>query len=232
MPSPLLSALPSYRGYRPLPPCRPRAAEAADQSRQAEDRPRVVARHEVVHVREDRPHPHGEGLHVDVRRPRVDPDKSPCLELEPPGLAGEQLGVPPVPAIAAPIRVPPDQSPTAALACSRARPTSRSWSVVVNRVSPVANTNASDSIPAATAARSEASRTRENRSIEPETSQSSTSRRGRTEAEHQAGRIASPSVRRARLTVRRRSSLPRCREERTRRESRSGWARRSASPRA
>ena len=82
-------------------------------------------------------------------------------------------------AIASPIRVPPDQSLTAAAARASARSESRPRSSRVTRVSRVPNTNASTRARAATHACMYCRSMPLYGAIEPLTSQISTSRRGR-----------------------------------------------------
>ena len=78
------------------------------------------------------------------------------------------------------MRVPPDQSWTASAARRSARSGSRPDSSRVTRVSRVPNTNASTRARAATAACRYWSSIRAYGAIEPETSHTSTSRRGRS----------------------------------------------------
>ena len=245
----------SYRGYRPLTAGRTRLAEAMNQRRKPGDRPRVVAGNEVVDVWHGRPHPDRQRLHIELGGPRVDPDQTASLQLQPPSLAGKELGIAPVPAVAEDDHDRPAGQAAASpdpieLAKRRADPGS---------ARPVADSRPGllqrpADIPIAergSRAASGSSRRRRPRPGFPPrrqheatqaglaSSAPSTRRHRRAEpaggvaarTDDQAGSSVSPSVRSARLTVRRRSSRPRRREGRSRRETRSGWARRSWSPR-
>src|SRR5262249_42848650 len=90
---PPLDAVSSHRGYRRLCGCRTGAAESSDEGGEAVHRPWIVAGDEVVDVGQGRAHADGEWLHVEVRRPRVDPDQPPRLQLDPARLPREQPGV-------------------------------------------------------------------------------------------------------------------------------------------
>src|SRR5919199_3784317 len=126
-------------------------------------------------------------------------------------------------AIDAPMRVPPDQSTTAADARSSARSGSRRPSSCVIRVSRVPNTNASTRRCVDTAACRYWSSIRAYGAIEPDTSQTSTSFRGPCTCARQRRSSGSPPWRSDARTVAWRSGrTPRRRVWRVRRASRSG----------
>ena len=113
----------------------------------------------------------------------------------------------------APMRVPPDQSATAPAARASAASGSRDDSSRVMRVSRVPSANASTRPRPTTAAWRNRRSARAYGSIEPDTSHSSTMRRGRSDGSRRSWRTSSPPERIEARTVRRRSGLPRDRDD-------------------
>ena len=113
-----------------------------------------------------------------------------------------------------PSRVPPDQSGTVSPAATSARSGSRSRSARVTWVSRVPTVNVSTTPPLAAAAWVKRWASRSSASayplIEPDTSTSSTTRRGRMPRRRQAISAGSPIRRRLARRVREASTWPRC----------------------
>lgn len=103
------------------------------------------------------------------------------------------------------MRVPPSQSVTRAAAAARDASTSRPPSSSVSRVSRVLKQKTSTSRVSTRAVYAKCSSARECPAMEPDTSRTRTSRRGRRRRRRQQRRSSSPSVCTADLMVRRRS---------------------------
>ena len=110
-----------------------------------------------------------------------------------------------------PSRVPPDQSSTAPATASRAASGSRDPSSRVMRVQRVPSVNTSTCARPTTATCANRTKARAYASIEPDTSHSSTTRRGRSPVRRWTVRSGSPPVRSARRVVAPTSIGPRCR---------------------